>query len=1404
MPKLVFRVESDVQKVINLRKEINKLESALKKMDASKSPQAAMKLTNRLADCKSQMKGLVTEAANAGSKIDSEFRKKIFNSSKVVNELSGKIITQSSVVRNLRNRIGELALTYKQLDKSSSQRSSLEKQLNNTKMAVIRETTALQTLRNKQAQARLSTKELRDEYASLGMTMKGTTVIENGTTMSLGRLVTMLGGAYAVKNFGQQVISVTSEMQKLQISFTTMLKSGDKAQELMNFIVDFAEKTPFELMGVAQGAKQMLAYGFTVDQIKTQLKTLGDVAAGVQAPIGDLIYLYGTLKAQGRAMTIDIRQFANRGIPIYEELAKVLGTTKDKVADFVKAGKVGFDQVQEAFANMTKKGGIYADLMVNTSKSWGGQLSNVSDNLQQELNAFGKKYADQIQGGITLTADLVEHLDAIISVLGSLIATYGTYKAVLLLVAAAQKAVGFAKSIELIVSMRHELGLATAAQQAFNAASKTNVYALMISLLVGLGTAIYMFTRNTDGAKKVQEEFNKSVKEGKAAMEAHKNEINKLITTIQDKTAADSAQMTAMDELKAKYPSIIKKYIDEEGHLKNIIGLKKAIANFDSTVNTEVSRQNAENTKKEMLAVNKELKYRKSAQNGQRSDFNQLSYSELEEKLISLVKKYNLQKSLYDTQKKAQDKAAKQTPEKKVSNYGDDYKSAEAAWKKDKAKLAEIEKNREKFTTEQYKKAAENEKAAKDAFSNLGGVVKEKKLTKKKKEVKVSVSQTDGDLKRINDSADNEAKSIVDDLATIEDNLVSLQKKYRSVAQQREDLAKGYDKDINTLTDSGDSEGADNAKGAKTKALQDFDFKEFQKSSNFSAIFDNLGKLPTDSLKDFKEQLQEFVKTNNSLSPENMKTLMDAINNISTEIDSRNPFTEMGASFKELKTATIAETAAQEAYDKALKEGNENEIKGAKDTLTKAKKSKAEAQTSATTALQSGVGKAKQVSDSANSIMNIMEELGVKSPKWLSGYMEGVGTTLDGLSEMDITKPMTIITGGLKATEGTVKEVVSLGGTIKAFKGADYSEYDAMVAKYSKLMNVWDELLDKKKAYINQSYGAEATKAGQEALDLLNTEKEANEILAKKRLSSGASTGSHSIWYRMWKGSYDYEGTNWRDVAGNITSGLSKAGLGNAKFNGMSDMLNMTGDQLSWIKEKYTGLWTNMDGDFEGYLENIIKYGETEQDILDQINEQLTGISFDSFEDSYVSLLEDLDSSNEDFADNFKKYLQKAVLSSLIKDKYSERIKKLYIDWSKDMKGGLTAEEQAQLTKEQNDLTKEIMAARKELIDSLGWDDSEEQSASSGSVASMSEDTGNELNGRFTAVQMSVTQIVSQISEEITVCTGIRDIADDTRTIIANSYLELKQISENTGEIIKPIKEMRDDLAEVKKNTAKL
>lgn len=231
----------------------------------------------------------------------------------------------------------------------------------------------------------------------------------------------------------QSIVQTRGQFQQLEIAFSTMLRSSTQAQTLMNRLIETAAKTPFDLQGIASSAKQMLAYGSTVDTVVDELVMLGNVASGVGAPLSEIAYLYGTLRTQGRAYTMDIRQFAGRGIPIYEELSKVLGVTKDKVSELVTEGKVGFPEVEKAFQNMTSSAGIYYNLMQEQSKSLTGMISNMEDAWDSMLNKIGRSNQDTFASIIGGSTSLIENYDKILNVVKAIAIAYGSVKAAIVL-----------------------------------------------------------------------------------------------------------------------------------------------------------------------------------------------------------------------------------------------------------------------------------------------------------------------------------------------------------------------------------------------------------------------------------------------------------------------------------------------------------------------------------------------------------------------------------------------------------------------------------------------------------------------------------------------------------------------------------------------------------------------------------------------------------------------------------------------------------------------------------------------------------------------------------------------------------------------------------------------------------
>lgn len=242
-----------------------------------------------------------------------------------------------------------------------------------------------------------------------------------------------------MKDLVNSIVSVRGQFQQLDIAFSTMLGSEEKATALMQQMVATAAKTPFDLMGVAEGAKQLLAYGVSAEKVNDTLVRLGNIASGLSIPLNDIVYLYGTTMVQGRLYAADVRQFTGRGIPLVKELAEKYHTTAEGINEMVSAGKIGFPDVEEVLNKMTNAGGQFYQLMEKQSSSLTGQIANLQDAWDSALNSLGEKSEGALSAGIQSATYLVEHMDDVLRILKSVAIAYGSVKAATVLASVATK-----------------------------------------------------------------------------------------------------------------------------------------------------------------------------------------------------------------------------------------------------------------------------------------------------------------------------------------------------------------------------------------------------------------------------------------------------------------------------------------------------------------------------------------------------------------------------------------------------------------------------------------------------------------------------------------------------------------------------------------------------------------------------------------------------------------------------------------------------------------------------------------------------------------------------------------------------------------------------------------------------
>lgn len=377
-------------------------------------------------------------------------------------------------------------------------------------------------------------------------------------------------GAFSAQQFASKVMNVRGQFQQLEVAFETMLGSAEKANSLMGQLVKTAAVTPFDLQGVANGAKQLLAYGIQADDVNETLVRLGDIAAGLSMPLNDLVYLYGTTMVQGRMFTMDLRQFQGRGIPIADELAKQFGVAKEKVGELVTAGKVGSEEMKKAIISMTSEGGKFAGLMEKQSHTITGQISNIEDAVDTMFNEIGKKSEGVINTGLSSVSYLVENWEKIGKVVLVVASAYGTYKAALLAVYAAHKISLIAQTVSAFFSLTKSVTTAKDAMLLFNIATKANPIGLVLGLIASAVAAFSLFSDSTDKATERQEKF------GESADKAS-DKVETLFAILKTSSTTSKVHKDALNELKSIADEYGVSLGKEENLTQNLIEKKEEL-----------------------------------------------------------------------------------------------------------------------------------------------------------------------------------------------------------------------------------------------------------------------------------------------------------------------------------------------------------------------------------------------------------------------------------------------------------------------------------------------------------------------------------------------------------------------------------------------------------------------------------------------------------------------------------------------------------------------------------------------------------------------------------------------------------------------------------------------------------
>lgn len=467
MAELRFDVKANFEEVTKLRSECEKLRAELLKTNKSTDPAIVADLTEKYADASNHLKDLTQAASRAAYVMSSEFNKKMQAAAREVYSYELQMQATKDRIEKIQQQITNKRLTLGvTTDKSSIE--SLQKNIDYLKGSLAGQTAQLKNLEGGAVGARQTLENMRNEYVlyagSANPAKEATNMLTDSMSQMIERMkaaptagegmtslfqrvtgdahmlsATLLGGL-GFEQLAGSIFNTRSQFQQLEISFNTMLGSADKSKQLMDELIQTAAHTPFDMSSITGGAKQLLAYGTEAKDVNKTLVQLGDIASGLNIPLGDLVYLYGTTVSQGRMFTMDLRQFMGRGVPLAEELGKILHQNTTEVQESVSKGKVTSDIFKEAIANMTQAGGRFGGLMEQQSKTFEGQWSNIGDSIQQMFNEIGKKSEGVFSSGLSIISAMVENWQEVIKVIGVATVAVGSYRASLMAAASIRKA----------------------------------------------------------------------------------------------------------------------------------------------------------------------------------------------------------------------------------------------------------------------------------------------------------------------------------------------------------------------------------------------------------------------------------------------------------------------------------------------------------------------------------------------------------------------------------------------------------------------------------------------------------------------------------------------------------------------------------------------------------------------------------------------------------------------------------------------------------------------------------------------------------------------------------------------------------------------------------------------------
>ena len=1100
--------------------------------------------------------------------------------------------------------------------------------------------------------------------------------------------------------------------------------------------------------------------------------------------------------------------------------------------DEMSKGAISAEMVQQAFIDATSAGGKFYNMSENASKTINGQLSMMQDALDSVFNELGTKSESVIMDGIQMTTSLIQNYETVGRILAGLVVTYGTYRTAVMLVTAAES-----KHTLVEIGLTNARLLARKAQLALNAAMLTNPYVLLATAVVGLGVAMWALSDSTTSAERALDSYNKKIEKLDTDEEDRKRTLEGLVSTINSEVEAETTKLKALKDIEELYPALFRKYVDEKGHIQDLTGFWKAY-------NEEVVKSRTQSKQAIVESLEQQIKSAEWAYNLAKKENNR---SEMK---VQVQRIEDLKNELANARKDVLSEINAQLEvenrqETKETTYQEDLANAKAEWEKAKKGYEALIKD-QTATSKQVKEAKDKMEVSEKTYKELGGVTgsaltRQENLAKKQKE---NQEKLDGQLLSLHRQNQQDEVSLMKEGTEKKLKQIDLdyQKETDAIKKQRkewEDAQGGKLTEEQTLVIDLRKELAGKKKDSDTSKVHEEEVKEYQKLLSSYQDYLTKRKNAEDKFNADRKKLKDGGASDaqiNELEYQRDETLKSIDNEFAMREDSFKAWTDNIANLSLEKLRELLVQAERELERSEFLNPNDPKLAGQRAKVTSLKNTISEKSEKTNTSPNKRSQKEwqdlyKTLSKVEKEFDEIGKTVGGTAGEIISAAGSIASSTLqmiDGITTL-ANSSSDAMAGTAQAASKSIQAVekasvilaivgAALQITTKMFDlfGSDTTteKYEEAKEAYQSYINILDKVIDKQLELAESLSGDNAQAAYDRAIELVKTQSEAARVLGKQYLNSGSSWKSHSKGYKEVD---DMSAAGWADAAKAL--GMSVSQFKNAMGGRMTGLFDLTDEQLAKLQEEAHIFWAQLDSDTQNYANQIAEGVAQVKEVLEQQMTDTTLIDVDTLRNDFHDLLTDMDADSADFADNFEDYMRNAILNSMLKESYMGRLEEWRKKFYAAMDDGVTEQEYNALKEEGQQIADEMKAQRDAMADMFGWEsESTSQSSTSKGFQAMSQDTGEELNGRFTALQIAGEEIKNQniIQSQslnlltvkadalLSINTETRNIADDTRDLIAQSYLELVQISENTGAIVKPIQQMQRDIAEVKKNTAKL